>query len=175
MDENKQEEKQEHPTNHHLMKQLLIGILVFLGAFCAFYTVADWHMKRLYNPIYQMKQMDRMMMQQEHNINKAMKKHFKEDMRLEHKVAEISHIEKTPDAYKIIIDLKPFDNDEKNVEVKAEGDTITINAAGIRNGRRGEAIYKFMQNYSFDKNVNLSEMEKTKIGDSLVITLPIDD
>ena len=183
MDENiREEEIHEHRRdeycflcNHHVMRHLITALLVFLGAFCAFYAVSDWHFKRLYDPVYQIRKMDHMMMNQERNMERAFKKHMKKDFMMEKKVGEITHMEKTPDAYKIIIDLKPFDNDEKNVEVKANGDTLSMNAAGVRNGRKGEAIYKFMQNYSFDDNVKLSEMTKEKVGDALVITIPADN
>lgn len=183
MDENiREEERHEHRhnddcflCNHHIMRHLITALLVFLGAFCAFYAVSDWHFKRLYDPSYQIRKMEHAMMNQERNMERAFRKHMKKDFLLEKKAGEISHIEKTPDAYKIIIDLKPFDNDPKNVEVKANGDTLSINAAGIKNGRKGEAIYKFMQNYSFDENVNLSDMQKEKIGDALVITIPTEN
>lgn len=183
MDENiRQEDRNDHKReddcflcNHHVMRHLITALLVFLGAFCAFYAVSDWHFKRLYDPVYQMRKMDNMMINQERNMEKAFKRHMKKEFRMEKRAAAISHIEKTPDAYKIIIDLKPFDNDPKNVEVKANGDTLSINAAGVRNSRKGEAIYKFMQNYSFDENVDLNEMQKEKVGDALMITIPIED
>ena len=123
MDENiRQEDRNDHKReddcflcNHHVMRHLITALLVFLGAFCAFYAVSDWHFKRLYDPVYQMRKMDNMMMNQERNMEKAFKRHMKKEFRMEKRAAAISHIEKTPDAYKIIIDLKPFDNDPKNV------------------------------------------------------------
>ena len=60
-------------SNHPLMKTLLTGLLIFLGAFCAFYVVADWHFKRFFSPEFMnparmehrmfkdIRQMDRMM------------------------------------------------------------------------------------------------------------------
>lgn len=53
MDENLTKEEhtkqttKEYPmcANHPLMKTLFIGFLIFAGAYCAFYTVADWYMK----------------------------------------------------------------------------------------------------------------------------------
>lgn len=161
--------------HHPVLKHVLTALMVFLGAYCAFYVVSDWHYKQMYDPAYQMRKMDRMMINQERNMEHAFKKYMRNDMRLEHKANQIVHLEKNPDAYKIIIDLKPFDNDEKNVEVRVNGDTLTINAAGIKEKRHKESIYKFSQSYTFDDDADLSKMDKTKVGDSLIITIPIEN
>ena len=39
---------------HPILRHTLIGILVFLGAFAAFYVVTDWHFKRMLDPAVQM-------------------------------------------------------------------------------------------------------------------------
>ena len=43
-EEHTQQTTKEYPmcANHPLMKTLFIGFLIFAGAYCAFYTVADW-------------------------------------------------------------------------------------------------------------------------------------
>ena len=39
---------------HPALKHVLVGLLVFFGAFAAFYVVADWHFKRMLDPMVQM-------------------------------------------------------------------------------------------------------------------------
>ena len=70
MEENNYENKHEHRADdcfmckHPAMKHICIGILTFLGAFAAFYVVTDWHYKRMLDPMFQMRKMDRAIMKE---------------------------------------------------------------------------------------------------------------
>lgn len=160
--------------NHPVLKHILIGILVFLGAFAAFYVVSDWHFKRMMDPGYQMRRFDRAMMRQEHRMDKLARKELSRQYRMDEKISNFIHIDKTDDAYKIIIDLKPFDNNEKNVEVTANGNVLTINAAGIKEARNKKAMIRYNQNFTFGDDVELSKMTKVREGNDYVITIPIE-
>ena len=114
---------------HPALKHVLVGLLVFLGAFLAFYVVADWHFKRMLDPSFYMRKMDRAIMQRENNFDKMERRALEQQewinrkaMKMQQKMVDQTsqyfHVEKMDNAYKIIIDLRPFDNDEKNVEVK---------------------------------------------------------
>lgn len=170
---------------HPALKHVLIGLLVFLGAFAAFYVVSDWHFKRMMNPMIQMQRMDRALMQQEHLFDKMEHKALqrqqwidKKALRMQEKIdkkdAQIFHIEKNENAYKIIIDLRPFDNNEKNVEIKTQGNTLIINAAGEKNTHHKQEIVKYSQMYAFGDDADLDEITKIKDGDKYIITIPID-
>ena len=50
---------------HPVLKHVLTGLLVFLGAFAAFYVVTDWHFKRMMDPVSQMRRIDKAIMQRE--------------------------------------------------------------------------------------------------------------
>ena len=84
------------------------------------------------------------------------------------------HVEKTEDAYKIIIDLRPFDNNEKNVEVRTEGNTVIINAAGEKNTRHKQEIMKYSQAFAFGEDINANNITKVREGDNYIITVPFD-
>lgn len=62
---------------HPALKHVLVGLLVFLGAFAAFYVVADWHFKRMSDPVVQMRLMDRAFQQQERQIDRIAQKDFR--------------------------------------------------------------------------------------------------
>ena len=179
MDENNYGNKQEHNhencflCKHPVMKHVLIGILTFLGAFAAFYVVTDWHYKRMLDPFVQMRKMDNMMMKEARQAEWNAKKEILKGDWLEHKASEIVHIEKSDDAYKIIINLKPFDNDEKNVEVTTDGNKLTVNAAGETRKRNKNAIIRFSQSFIFPEEANLSEISKFKDGDKYFIVVPL--
>lgn len=178
MDENNYEHHHRHEDcflcGHPVVKHILTGLLVFLGAFAAFYVVTDWHYKRMLDPVVQLKKMDNMMRKENFYAHKMMRKGLNEGVKIEAKASQIVHIEKLDDIYKIVIDLKPFDNNEKNVEVIAAGDTLTINAAGEQKGHRKSEILRFSQSFSFPDDVDLSRISKTREGNQYVITVPTD-
>ena len=171
---------------HPALRHVLTGLLVFLGSFLAFYAVADWHFKRILDPSFYMRRMDKAVMQRERNFDKMERRALKQQewidkrtMKMQQKMAEQSsqfiHVEKADDAYKIVIDLRPFDNDEKNVEVKTDGNTVIINAAGEKTTRHKQEIVKYSQAFAFGEDVNTSEITKVREGDKYIITIPLDD
>lgn len=160
---------------HPALKHVLIGLLVFLGAYAAFYVVADWHFKRMMDPLMQMQKMDRALMQQEHRFDKMARKEIKRQYKMDRHIAQFVHVEKMDDAYKIIIDLRPFDNDEKNVEVKADDNTIIINAAGEKNMHHKQEIMKYSQAFAFGEKIDTNNITKVRDGNNYIITVPFDD
>lgn len=181
MDENNYENSHEHKAEncflcgHPVLRHILVGILTFLGAFAAFYVVTDWHYKRMLDPMVQMRKMDRMMMKEARMAEKVARRDFERADLLENKAGQIVHTEKTDDAYKIIINLKPFDNDEKNVEVTTEGNKLTVTAAGETKKHNKSAIIRFTQSFIFPDDAKISEMSKFKDGDKYIIIIPVDD
>lgn len=170
---------------HPVLKHVCTGLLVFLGAFAAFYVVTDWHFKRMLDPAVQMRRMDRAIMQGERRFDRmerrAMKaqeryerRAFHHEQRMADAVSDFIHVEKTPDSYKIVIDLRPFDNDEKNVEVKTDGNTIVINAAGEKNKHNKKEILRFSQAFNFGNDVDLENMTKIREGNNYIINIPLD-
>lgn len=160
--------------NHPILKHALIGILVFLGAFAAFYVVTDWHFKRMLDPAVQMRKMEKMMMQDQRKMDNLIRHEAMKDFRFEKKAENFIRVEKNPDNYKIIIDLRPFDNDEKNVEVAANGNVLTVTAAGESKKHGHEMITKVSQNFMFDDDVDLSKINKIREGSNYIIFVPIE-
>lgn len=159
-------------SNHPLMKTLMTGLLIFLGAFCAFYTVADWHIKnmfaRTFRPPFH-NRMERMIEKDMKTMDNMMKKEYN----FSRKAANVIHLEQTKDFYKILIDLRAFDNNENNVQVTTNGHILTINGRSIRKSKNNEQISEFQQNYLFGDNVQLPDLTKETEGNYLVITIPI--
>lgn len=179
MDENNHEHHHHNHQNcflcgHPVVKHIITGLLVFFGAFAAFYVVTDWHYKRMLDPVVQLRKMDKMMRKESFDAERMMRKEFKRGGAIEAKTGQIVHIEKLDDLYKIVIDLKPFDNNEKNVEVTTSGDTLTINAAGEQKGHKRDTILRFSQSYSFPEDVDLTKIAKSREGNQYIIMIPID-
>ena len=173
MEENENYEKNCFLCRHPLIKCLLSGLLIFLGAFCAFYVVADWHFKRLLDPMTQIRKFDREMARQEKQLDQFAKKEFKiHDNNMKNN--QVIRAEQLPDAYKITIDLRPFDNNEKNVEVKTEGNMLLIDAAGETNSKNNTKIVKYSQAFRFGESIKTNEITKVREGNNYIITVPID-
>lgn len=174
MDENQNIEHKTINENYHystcdrhpFWKALLTGLLTFLGAFCAFYVVSDWHFKRMMHPPFA--KMDRMMKREMREMDKM----FQAERNLSKHSAQVIHLEQGKDAYTILIDLRAFDNDENNVKVGSNGNILTINGQSIKKSKRNQQISEFQQSYLFGDNVNLKEMTKEVKGHYYVITVP---
>ncbi len=162
-------------SRHPLLKHICVALLVFLGAFAAFYVVADWHFKRMLDPAVQMRKMDRIMESNANRIENMARRQERNESKLERKAESYINIEKEPKNYKITVDLRPFDNEEKNVEVTSNGNILTINAAGASNRHGHERILKISQNYMFDEDVNLTNITKMRQGKDLVIYIPTEN
>lgn len=154
---------------HPVWKMILTCLLTFLGAFCAFYVVADWHFKRIMTPpIGKMDKMIRREMRDMDNIFRAEQGFVKH-------AANVIHLEQGKDAYRILIDLRAFDNNKDNVKVNVNGNILTINGQSIKKSKRNEQISEFQQSYMFGDNVNLKEITKEAKGHYYVITIPINE
>ena len=171
---------------HPALRHVLTGLLIFLGAFSAFYVISDWHFKRMFDPAFQMRRFDKAIMQRENDYNKMEMREFKHQQKMQKKAfraeeklgreaAQFIHVEKTPDAYKIIIDLRPFDNNERNIEVRTEGNTLIINAAGERNAHHRQEILKYSQAFAFTEDIDTDNITKIRQGDKYIINVPFED
>lgn len=158
-------------SNHPIMKTILTALLIFLGAFCAFYVVFDWHMKTLFPHAFRpiRHDMERMIEKDMGAMNGLMK----EERRFAKKSANVIHLEQTRNAYKILIDLRAFDNNENNLQVSTNGNILTINGRSIRKSKNNEQISEFQQNYMFGSNVKLADLTKETNGNYYIITVPI--
>ncbi|MCM1339296.1 MAG: Hsp20/alpha crystallin family protein [Muribaculaceae bacterium] len=157
-------------ANHPFMRALLSGLLTFLGAFCAFYVVSDWHFKRAMRaPFMNPPGVDRMMRRD----IKAMDKVLRDTSEFSRKSAHVIHLEQDKNFYKVFIDLRAFDNNENNVQVSTNGNILTINGKSIKKSKNNEQISEFQQHYMFGNNVKLSDLTKETNGKYYVITIPI--
>lgn len=160
---------------HPILKHLLYGLMALIGAFLAFYVVTDWYFKAMLNPVNQMKRMDRAIERRDREMEKAFKKAFHGTERLQERANHIIKLEQDDDEYKVLVDLVPLNDNEKNVEVKTNGNLLTVKAAGIHGFGDRKSLVEFTQSYMFGDNVDLSKLTKERKGDMYVITVPIED
>lgn len=80
--------------------------------------------------------------------------------------------EETKDGYKIKINLKPFNNDPKNVDVKIKGKKVSISAQYKSKTKQGTSSSQFFQTLTLPEKIDIKAVKQEKQGDSLVITIP---
>jgi catechol-2,3-dioxygenase len=112
-----------------------------------------------------------MMRKDMHKMDKLMR----ENMRFSDKSANVIHIEQSKDFYKVIIDLRAFENNENNVKVSTNGNLLTINGRTVKKAKHDEQISEFQQQYMFGSNVKLDDLTKETDGNFYVITIPIEN
>lgn len=166
---------EEEERNHHpIWKFLGIVLATFIGAYLAFYFVVDTTFNRMTNPEYQMRKMEKIMKHQERRMQKFEDKMMQNPF--EPTVAPtLVNLIKEADEYKIIVDLKPLDNNENNVNVKTDNNTVTISGRVEKNGRRGEQIMNFSQSFLLDEKFNPDNITKEKKGSKYIITIPFEE
>ena len=159
---------------HPVLKHLLYGLLALIGAFLAFYVVTDWYFKSMLDPVNQMKRMDRAIERRDRQMEKAFKKAFKGTERLQERANHVIRLEQTDGEYKILVDLIPLNNSEKNVEVNTDGNILTVRAMGMHGIGDKKSIVEFTQSYMFGDDVDLSKLKKERKGDMYIITIPVE-
>lgn len=156
---------------HPLLKLLLLGIITFLGTFCAAYVIIDWHAKNLLGPFYGNMPMFEKAIRQD---MKMMDRTLRSDKMFQSpKVGNIIHLERDGNFYEIKIDMRPFDNNADNLNITTENKVLTITGRAVKKNKNKEEISRFQQSYMFGDNVKLNELEKTVKGHYFVVTIPI--
>ena len=74
--------------------------------------------------------------------------------------------------YKIIINLKPFGNDENNIKVDVKGKTIIISADYKSEGKKKSSSAKLYQSFTLSTKVDPKEIKKEIKDGLLIITIP---
>ncbi len=155
---------------HPFLSHLLTALSVLLGAYLAFYTVSDWHFKRMLDPVHQMRKMERMMMKEDRAVQRMVQR----DLRTEKTLGSYIQIAEQPDAYIITVNLKPFDNNEDNVSIATDDDILTVHASNEKDNKTGMRALSVSQSYAFSRDVNFSKITKKRTGDKYIITVPVE-
>lgn len=170
-----------HHSKHCWMKYLMVALLTLLGSFLAFYFLTDYTIKRMLDPVYQMKRAEKMMQHQEKkmiNMGKKFEYNMAKDfemMNAPYSVMNLVHIKKGDDSYEVVVDLKPFDGNPNNINVSVSNDILTINGKIEKNKQNKTKILNFSQSYMLDEKVQADKIRKETNKDNYVITIPFED
>ena len=155
---------------HHLLKVIGVIIATFLGAFLAFYLAVDLTLNRMLNPEYQIKKLEKTMNKIEKFDDKMMENPFVPKMS-----PMLVNLVKEANEYKVVVDLKPLGDDEKNVSVNLNNNIITVSGDMQKKELRGEKIMNFSQSFYLDEQLLPNKISKEKKGNKYIITIPFED
>lgn len=163
----------EENKNKKWLKILGFIILGFVTIFAAFYIAITIALHQMLNPVYNSKQIEKILKQQEKNFE-----------RFEYELGEhpflpksrpmLVNLVKENDEYKIIVDLKPLEGNEDGINVKIKDNIISISGELDKQSGHGEKILNFAQSYYLDENLNTDKITKEKIGNKYIITVPFE-
>ncbi len=157
-------------NKHHLLKVVGVIIATFLGAFLAFYLAVDLTLNRMLNPEYQIKKLEKTMHKIEKFDDKMMENPFVPRMS-----PMLVNLVKEASEYKVIVDLKPLGDDEKNVDVSLKDNVITISGDMQQKELRGEKIMNFSQAFYLDEKLITNKISKERKGNKYIITIPFEE
>lgn len=80
--------------------------------------------------------------------------------------------EETPSEYKIVVDLKPFGNNEKNVSVRTRGNVLKISAGYESNEKNNFNSSQFYQALTLPTKIEPRTIKKEIKGNRLTIIIP---
>ena len=156
-------------NKHHLLKVVGVILATFLGAFLAFYLAVDLTLNRMLNPEYQIKKLEKTMHKIEKFDDKMMENPFVPKMS-----PMLVNLVKEASEYKIIVDLKPLGDNEKNVDVSLKDNVITVSGDMQQKELRGEKIMNFSQAFYLDEKLISNKISKVKKGNKYIITIPFE-
>lgn len=156
-------------NKHHLLKVIGVIIATFLGAFLAFYLAVDLTLNRMFNPEYQIRKIEKSMNNLQKFDEKMMESPFVPKM-----APMLVNLVKEANEYKVIVDLKPLGDDDKNVDVKLDNNIITVSGDMQKKELRGEKIMNFSQSFYLDEKLLPNKIVKEKKGNKYIVTIPFE-
>ena len=154
----------------------ITGIILatLIGAFLAFYVVADLTFTRMTSPAYHMKKMEKLMKKEQKRFER-MEKNLGANPFEPRLAPMLVNLVKEPEEYKIIVDLEPLDNNEKNVNVKLEDNIVTVSGEIEKKEHHREDIMSFSQSYYLDEKIEADKMTKERKCNRYIITIPFEE
>jgi len=160
------------------IKYGIIGACTFLGAFLAFYFVADQTAKRIFiHPTHSMQMpkqavapfegIEDFLREEERTMENFRRSAFNNPATIESYTNE--------DEYKIIIDLSKFDNNPENINIDIDDNRVNVFGKSIVKKGGNTTNYSFEQHFVLPHDINETFVTKEKKGNKYIITLPFEN
>lgn len=159
----------------NLIKFALLLLALFLASYLAVYYVLDQIRHSYYIPQAQLESIDKILKEQDKLFESmgALPMHNSVTKELNNPI-EIYKNE-AENAYKIVLNLKDFDNNPENIKLDIMDDKIIIRGNVETNKKNLEKRYEFTQTIVFPEKIEKDKIKKETKKNKYIITLPIDD
>lgn len=182
MDENKEQHEtkncncNEHHHTIHWVKFALMLLALFLACYLAVYYVTDQIRHAYYLPASPMEDIDRIINEQDKMFEREMGVLPMHNHALMHVKSPIETFKDDKNnEYKMIINLKPFNNNPKNINLDVQDNRISVSGIGEKSSKNKDKIYSFSQSFVLPEKIDVEKVNKEISGHKYIITLPIDD
>lgn len=164
----------EDNAKHHWFRVVTVALATFIMAFLAFYIVMEILYERIEDNAFGVKKFEKMIQNEQRDFSK-----FEEKM-MENPFIPITrpmivNLVKENNEYKVIVDLTPFNGEEKGINVNVEDKILTVSGEFDKKSFGNERIIKFNQSYYLDDSLMTDKMTKEKKGNKYIFTIPYDD
>lgn len=170
-----------NPDESPWVRYLMALLGAFLGAFLAVYFILDVSAQRFLYPslprFSDSRDIDEMIKEQNREMNNFVNGQHMSNPFVSPFVPEPVKVQttKNEDNYKIVIDLKPFNGDEKDIIVKAKAHRISIEGKYGAKKDHSQKNISFSQNFSLPEAIDVKNITKEKKGNNYIITLPFEE
>lgn len=166
---------EEEKKNNPWIKFFIIALITFAIVFFAFYVVMEIMLNRMADPVYNAKRIERVIKHQQKDLRKFESRIMSENPFEPKMRPMLVNLIKEPSEYKIIIDLKPLDNNENLVNINMDNNILTVSGEMDKKSFSGEKIIRFSQTYSLDEDLEEDKITKEKKNDKYIITIPFEN
>ena len=174
MDEYRHDEHKLYGHKKHcFIKYLGVILATLIGSFLAFYFAVNCAMNHFMSKGYAIRQFHKMERFARNDVDKF-DKDFSGMDRMFHKKSAVEMF-KTPDAYKFIVDLIPFQGNAESINVTVEGNNLTISGEANSVKNNVDTFVKMSQTYTLCRCAKTDKISKKKVNNKYIITVPIED
>ena len=179
MEENNKETRVQDEENYskmgwHLVKFALLLVSVFLATYLAIYYISDQIRHSFYSPALPIEDIDKIIKEQDKlfNQNKALPMHDFSHKSMNNPIETYKDAE--TNSYKMIIDLKQFQNNPQNVDIKVKDNNVVVRALSDKKDKNSEKIYAFSETYMLPEKIDEDKITKEQVKNKYIITMPIE-
>ncbi len=156
--------------NNNVLKYVLIFIATIIGAFLAFYFVADITLKTMLSPDYHMRRAEKMMRQMDRQFDRDLNNNI---MVISKSIKNPVEIEENDTGYKVTISLKSFSNNSKNIKIDVDDDNI-LKIEGSNEVKKGdrENLMNISQSYFLNRKIDKNKITREEHHGKYIVTIP---
>lgn len=177
MEENRQNDNRcDNDKVCHMIKFAVLLVTLFLACYLAVYYIMDQIRHSYYLPAMPLENIDKIIEEQDRLFEKELGTFPMQSRALKQMKSPVeTYKDDKINAYKIIVNLKDFDNNPKNITLDIKKDSVNITGVSEKTGKTNEKLYTFSQSFDLPEEIDTKSVTKEQSGSKYIITLPIEN